>query len=97
MLDKDHLGYNKPSLLSFQADWCGSCQTMSPILKQVELELQEHINFIVIDIDKHPQIAAAFQIRSVPSLVLFHQANLVWKQSGIINAKDIIEQITAYL
>ncbi len=85
------------SLVSFHADWCGTCQTMTPILKHTKKELRGSIQYLEIDIDKNPLIAAAFHIRSVPSLLLFKNGEVLWRHAGLIQPKDLVDQIKRHL
>lgn len=91
------LSTEKPSLVSFHADWCGTCQTMSPILSALQKEVKGKINYMEIDIDKNPQVAAAFRVRSVPSLILFKNGKPVWRYAGLIQTKEILEIIEQHL
>lgn len=84
-------------LMHFQADWCAACQTMTPILQQVLNKLPGEVEFIAVDIDKNPQIAAAFRVRSVPSLILFQKGKLLWRHAGLINTKELQQQIARHL
>ncbi|MGX7667300.1 thioredoxin [Flavobacterium pedocola] len=88
IVNKEH-----PVLVDFFATWCGPCQTMSPILKQVKDELGDQATIIKIDIDKNPAIAAQFQVRSVPTLLLFKNGKQVWRQSGLLSKNDLISLI----
>lgn len=85
------------SLVSFHADWCGTCQTMTPILIHTKKELLNHIQYLEINIDKKPLIAAAFQIRSVPSLLLFKNGGVLWRHAGLISTKELIDKITNHI
>lgn len=87
----------KLSLVSFHASWCGSCQTMLPILISTKNEIQDRIQYLEIDIDKNPLIAAAFHIRSVPSLLLFKNGEVLWRHAGLIPSKELIDQIKRHL
>lgn len=93
----EKLSSDKPNLVCFYADWCDSCQTMDSILNQVQKELENSIAYLEVDIDKNPQIAAAFQVRSVPALLLFHNGKLLWRYAGLIKAKDVVEEISIRL
>ena len=80
-----------PVLVDFKADWCGPCKTMIPILKDVKQQLKETISIIKIDVDKNPSIASQYQIRGVPTLMIFKEGKEVWKQSGVVQSNQLIE------
>lgn len=81
----------KPVLVDFFAEWCGPCKTMAPILKDVKTQLQDNATIIKIDVDKNPEIASIYQIRSVPTLIMFKQGKPVWKQSGVVPTQELIK------
>ena len=85
-----------PVLVDFKADWCGPCKTMIPILKGVKQQLKETISIIKIDVDKNPSIASQYQIRGVPTLIIFKEGKEVWKQSGVLQANQLIEIIKRF-
>lgn len=87
------INQEKPVLVDFFAEWCGPCQTMSPILKQVKDELQDKVAILKIDVDKNQAIASKFQVRGVPTFVLYKQGKQVWRQSGMVAKKDLITLI----
>ncbi|HSD14125.1 MAG TPA: thioredoxin [Flavobacterium sp.] len=87
---------DQPVLVDFFATWCGPCQTLSPILKQVKDELGEGVSVIKIDIDKNQAVAVQFQVRSVPTMLLFKNGKQVWRQSGLVSKNDLISIIRNY-
>lgn len=84
----------KPVLVDFFATWCGPCQTMSPILKQVKDELGEAVSIIKIDVDKNKALATKFQVRGVPTFMLFKNGKQVWKQAGLLTKNELKQKIT---
>jgi len=80
----------KPVLVDFFAEWCGPCKTMAPILKDVKTQLQEKATIIKVDIDKNPEVASLYQIRSVPTLIMFKNGQPVWKLSGVVPTQELI-------
>ncbi|OOV25909.1 thioredoxin [Flavobacterium sp. LM5] len=82
-------------LVDFFATWCGPCQMLSPILKQVKETLGERITIIKIDVDKNQAIASQFQVRGVPTMILFQNGEQLWRQSGVVSKDELIQIIIA--
>jgi thioredoxin 1 len=85
----------KPVLIDFFATWCGPCKTLAPILKQVKDNLGERITIIKIDVDKNQQLASKYQVRGVPTMILFQNGNQLWRQSGVLSKEEILKTIIA--
>lgn len=83
----------KPVLVDFFATWCGPCQMLAPILKEVKDELGEKVTIIKIDVDKNQSLAAQYQVRGVPTLLLFQNGKQVWRQSGVLSKQEIVKII----
>lgn len=94
---KEILNSDVPVLVDFYATWCGPCKMMSPILDEVAKKVQGKAKVIKVDVDKNQQAAAAYQVRGVPTLILFKKGKQVWKQSGVVQAKQLIQIINQNL
>ena len=90
---QDIIKSEKPVLIDFFATWCGPCQMLGPILKQVKDSLGERISIIKIDVDKNQEIASVYQVRGVPTMILFQKGQQLWRQSGVLSKEEIIQVI----
>ncbi len=89
----DIINKETPVLVDFFADWCGPCKMMSPILTEVKVALGDNVSIIKIDVDKNQFLAAKYQVRGVPTLMLFKNGQQLWRQSGVIQKNDLIALI----
>ena len=87
----------KPTLVDFYATWCGPCKMMSPLLEEVATELGESTKIIKVDIEKNKDAAVQYGIRSVPTLILFKEGEIVWRQSGLPPKTLIVESVKNFL
>lgn len=84
-----------PVLVDFYADWCGPCKMMTPILQDLKKQMGTSINILKIDAEKNADAAIRYQVRGVPTLILFKKGQILWQQSGVVQApqlKRIIEE-----
>ncbi len=86
---KDIINGNQLTLVDFFATWCGPCKQMHPVLEQLKASEGENLRIIKLDVDKNEALASAYRIQSVPTLMLFRNGELLWRQSGAMSLADL--------
>lgn len=86
----------KPVLVDFYADWCGPCKMLAPILQEVKSELAEQVKIVKIDVDKNQALAEKFQVRGVPTMILFKEGQQLWRESGVVQKNQLVELIQSH-
>lgn len=85
----DIINGNQLTLVDFFATWCGPCKQMQPVLEQLKASEGENLRIIKLDVDKNEALASAYRIQSVPTLMLFRNGELLWRQSGAMSLADL--------
>ncbi len=94
---KELINGPKPVLVDFSAEWCGPCKMQAPILKDLSKDLNGKVRIIKIDVDKNPKVAAQYQVRGVPTLILFKNGQPVWRQSGVASKPQLMQVLQPHL
>lgn len=93
----DIIKSEKPVLVDFFATWCGPCKMMHPVLEELHGKLGDKVRIIKIDIDKNQQLAAAYNVRSVPTLMLFKNGKMEWRSAGYQPAASLEQVINQFV
>ena len=83
-------------LVDFYADWCGPCKMMSPILQETKAVVKDEVKIIKINVDQYQDLASEFMVRGVPTLMLFKDGKMLWRQSGVLSKNQLIEILIQY-
>lgn len=85
----DIINGNQLTLVDFFATWCGPCKQMHPVLEQLKASEGENLRIIKLDVDRNEALASVYRIQSVPTLMLFRNGELLWRQSGAMSLADL--------
>jgi len=94
---KNIINSSRPVLVDFYADWCGPCKQMPSILKQVKEEMRDQVRIIKVDVDRNPHIASKYQIRSIPTVMIFKNGEAKWTGQGVRSVNEIKMMVQAQL
>lgn len=93
----DLINSEKPTLVDFYATWCGPCKMLAPMLEEIAGEIGDIAKIIKVDVDTNTEATRKYGIRSVPTLLLFKEGEIVWRQSGVSDKKTITENIKKFV
>lgn len=84
-------------LVDFFATWCQPCKMMHPILEQLKAAVGDKLRIIKVDVDKHNEIAAQYRIQSVPTLMLFRNGEMLYRNSGVMDKAELMALLDPFM
>tara|TARA_R110002110_G_scaffold192729_3_gene401104 strand:+ start:26379 stop:26675 length:297 start_codon:yes stop_codon:yes gene_type:complete len=84
---------DKPTLVDFYANWCGPCKMMTPIIEETKSELGDKANVLKVNVDDNKEVSVKYNVRSIPTVILFKNGNPVWRQSGVVQKNVLINEV----
>ena len=87
---------NQPVLVDFFAEWCGPCKALAPVLRELASEIEGKARILKVDVDKNPAAAAHYNVRGVPTLIIFKNGEIKWRESGVVDKHRLLEILSKY-
>ncbi len=91
--DNEISNSNVPVLVDFWAEWCGPCKMLGPILEEISKDLKNKLQVVKVNLDENQDLAMKYSIRSIPTLLLFKEGELVDTKVGLLPKSDLVEWI----
>ena len=95
--DADVIQADTPVLLDFWAEWCGPCKMIAPVLEEIATEFKDKVRIVKLNIDENPQTPPKFNIRSIPTLLLFKQGSVAAQQVGAVSKAQLASFLGQHL
>lgn len=86
-----------PVLVDFHATWCGPCQLLKPVLEKTAVTWKDRLRIIKIDVDKNQSAATSYKVQGVPTLILFQNGKILWRQSGFMNENQLNTKLREFI
>ncbi len=93
---KELINSEKPVLVDFSAEWCGPCKMLTPILTELKSLIGDNATIIKIDVDTNQQVSMTYRIQSVPTLIIFQNGEIKWRESGVRTANELKSILEKY-
>lgn len=93
----DKIKSGSPTLVDFFATWCGPCKMMHPILEDLKKRVGDSATILKIDVDANQELASQYNVRSVPTLIIFKDGEVKWRAAGVHTAEDLEAQLKAVM
>ena len=93
---QDLIASGTPTVIDFFATWCAPCRMVTPILEDLKSDLGENVRVYKIDVDQNPDLAAQYNVRSIPTIMIFKDGKLQWRESGVkskVTLKNVLSTI----
>jgi thioredoxin 1 len=91
-----HINGNKPVIVDFYADWCGPCKLMSPVLSEVKDKVGDKAIILKLNIEKAPQYTQLYNVKAIPTLIIFKKGNILWRKTGVTTANEILSNLNMH-
>ena len=95
--ENEVLNSNTPVLVDFWAEWCGPCKMVAPTLEVVASELIGKVKIVKVNVDENPESPAKYNVRGIPTLILFNDGNVEGTKVGVVNKTQLQDFITQHV